>query len=52
MFGSQVNINFKGKQTVTTKLGSLFTLVTVGLGFAYFGTLVSKLLNRTDPKIN
>jgi hypothetical protein len=52
MFGLKVGINFKGKSTVTTKLGALITLLTFGLSAGYLWTLISKLLHREDPKIN
>jgi hypothetical protein len=52
MFGTQVRINFKGSSTVTSKLGGLITLLTVGLGAAYLYTLVIRLWHMQDPKIN
>ncbi len=52
VYGLKVGINFKGKSTVTTKLGALTTLLTVGLSVGYLWTLISKLLHREDPKIN
>jgi hypothetical protein len=51
MFGTKIAINFRGRSTVTTKLGALVTLITVGLGIAYLYTLIIRLLHRDDPKI-
>ena len=44
-------INFKGKSTVTTKLGSLCSLVTIGLGIAYLSTLIIKLINSNKGQV-
>jgi hypothetical protein len=52
MFGTKVGVNFKRRSTVTTKLGALVTLITIGLGVGYFYTLVLRLLHKDDPKIN
>ncbi len=52
MFGTQVGINFKGRSTVTSKLGAIFTLLTVGLGITNLYSLLIKLYNKEDPKIN
>jgi hypothetical protein len=52
MFGLKVGINFKGRSTVTTKLGALITLLTVGLSVGYLLTLIKKLRYGEDPKIN
>jgi hypothetical protein len=52
MFGTKVGINFKGRSTVTSKLGALITLLAVGLGVAYLYTLIVKLFTKDDPKIN
>jgi hypothetical protein len=52
MFGIKVGINFKGRSTVTSKLGALITLLTVGLGVGYLYTLILRLYNKDDPKIN
>ena len=52
MFGTKVGINFKGRSTVTSKLGALVTLLTVGLGVAYLYNLSRRLVNGDDPKIN
>jgi hypothetical protein len=52
MFGTKVGINFKGRSTVTSKLGALVTLLTVGFGVAYLVTLIRRLEYFEDPKIN
>jgi hypothetical protein len=52
MFGTKVGINFKRRSTVTSKLGALITLLTVGLGVGYLYTLILKLYTKDDPKIN
>jgi hypothetical protein len=52
MFGTQIGINFKGRSTVTSKLGALVTLLTVGLGVGYLITLIIRLYHKTDSKIN
>jgi hypothetical protein len=52
MFGTKIEINFKGRSTVTTKLGALITLLTVGLGVGYLYTLIIRLWQRKDPIIN
>jgi hypothetical protein len=46
MFGTKVEVNFKGRSTVTTKLGALVTLITVGLGFGYLIMLIVRLLHQ------
>jgi hypothetical protein len=45
LFGTQVGVNFKGRSTVTSKLGALITLLTVGFGIGYLYTLLIKLWN-------
>ncbi len=52
MFGTKVEINFKGRSTVTSKVGALITLLTVGFGVAYLVTLIRRLVHFDDPKIN
>ncbi len=52
MFGLKVGINFKGRSTISTKLGALVTLPTVGVCAGYLWTLMDKLWHREDPKIN
>ncbi len=49
IFGSKVGVNFKGRSTVTSKLGAIVTLLTFGLGVAYLTTLVIRLVQRQDP---
>ena len=49
IFGSNVGVNFKGRSTVTSKLGAIVTLLTFGLGVAYLTTLVIRLVQRQDP---
>ncbi len=52
MFGTKVAVNFKGRSTVTTKLGALVTLITVGLCVGYLYTLIIRLSYKDDPIIN
>ncbi len=46
IFGVSIHINLKGKQKSGTFFGGLFTIVcTMGL-LAYFGTLVTKIVQH------
>ena len=52
MFGTKVGINFKGRSTVTSKLGALITLLAVGLSVGNLYILGRRLVKREDPKIS
>jgi hypothetical protein len=52
MFGTKVGVNFKGRSTVTSKLGAVITILTISLGVAYLITRIIRLSNRNDPQIN
>jgi hypothetical protein len=52
MFGTKVGINFKGRSTVTSKLGALITLLAVGLSVGNLSILARRLVNGDDPKIS
>ncbi len=45
MFGTKVGVNFKGRPTVTSKLGAFITLLAVSLGIAYLTTLAIRLFH-------
>ena len=52
MYGTKVGVNFKGRSTVTSKLGAIISLLTIGLGVANLTTIILKLFYKQSPMIN
>jgi hypothetical protein len=51
-FGARLEINFRGQSVITSKVGLVATLLTVGLGMAFAITEAISLVQRTNVQIN
>jgi hypothetical protein len=49
IFGQSTQLNVNGKSQYTSKIGALFSLITVALSVGYGMTLLLKTISRSDP---